>query len=93
MGNKTTILFSINIFFISNIALIISVYMSKKVKIICDDASGQWTIKRLIPSMGLPHWELPADTITALDEFWALSAQAATLSDDVAQEGTRRQSA
>jgi pimeloyl-ACP methyl ester carboxylesterase len=57
------------------------------------DASGQWTIKRLIPSMGLPHWELPADTITALDEFWALSAQAATLSDDVAQEGTRRQSA
>jgi pimeloyl-ACP methyl ester carboxylesterase len=57
------------------------------------DASGQWTIKRLIPSMGLPHWELPADTITALDEFWALSAQAATLSDDVAQEGARRQSA
>jgi pimeloyl-ACP methyl ester carboxylesterase len=57
------------------------------------DASGQWTIKRLIPSMGLPHWELPADTITALDEFWALPAQAATLSDDVAQEGTRRQSA
>ena len=37
MGNKTTILFSINIFFISNIALIISMCMSKKVKIICDD--------------------------------------------------------
>ena len=57
------------------------------------DESGQWTIKRLVPSKGLPHWELPVDTITALDEFWALSAQAATLSDDVAQEGTRRQSA
>ena len=37
MGNKTTILFSINTFFISNIALIISIYMSKKIKIICDE--------------------------------------------------------
>ena len=37
MGNKTTILFSINTFFISNIALIITIHMSKKIKIICDD--------------------------------------------------------
>ena len=57
------------------------------------DASGQWSIKRLVPSMGLPHWELPADTITALDEFWALSASAATPLDYVAEQGTRRQSA
>jgi pimeloyl-ACP methyl ester carboxylesterase len=57
------------------------------------DASGQWTIKRLVPSKGLPHWELPADTITALDEFWALPAQAATPLDDVVEQGTRRQSA
>ena len=57
------------------------------------DASGQWTIKRLVPSKGLPHWELPADTITALEEFWALPAQAATSSDDVAEQGARRQSA
>ena len=57
------------------------------------DASGQWTIKRLVPSMGLPHWELPADTITALDEFWALSAQATTASNDVAEQSARRQSA
>ena len=34
------------------------------------DANDQWTIKRLVPSMGLPHWELPADTIKALDDFW-----------------------
>jgi hypothetical protein len=57
------------------------------------DASGQWTINRLVPSKGLPHWELPADTITALDEFWALPAQAATPLDDVVEQGTRRQSA
>jgi len=36
---------------------------------------------------------LPVDTITALDEFWALSAQTAMTSDDVAEQGTRRQSA
>jgi pimeloyl-ACP methyl ester carboxylesterase len=57
------------------------------------DESGQWTIKRLVPSKGLPHWELPVDTITALDEFWALSAQTAMTSDDVTEQGTRRQSA
>ena len=57
------------------------------------DENGQWTIKRLVPSKGLPHWELPVDTITALDEFWALSAQTAMTSDDVAEQGTRRQSA
>lgn len=57
------------------------------------DANGQWTIKRLVPSMGLPHWELPLDTISALDDFWALSVQAATPSDDVAEQGARRQSA
>ena len=37
MGNKSTILFLIITFFISNIAHIINTYMSKKVKIICDD--------------------------------------------------------
>ena len=58
-----------------------------------NDANGQWTIKRLVPSMGLPHWELPLDTISALDDFWALSVQAATPSDDVAEQGARRQSA
>ena len=57
------------------------------------DANDQWTIKRLVPSMGLPHWELPADTIKALDDFWRLSAQDAALSDDVAEQSARRQSA
>ena len=57
------------------------------------DANDQWTIKRLVPSMGLPHWELPADTIEALDDFWGLSAQDAALSDDVAEQSARRQSA
>ena len=57
------------------------------------DENGQWTIKRLVPSKGLPHWELPVDTITALDEFWALSAQTAMTLDDVTEQGTRRQSA
>ena len=40
-----------------------------------DRCNGQWTIQRLVPSMGLPHWELPSDTIKALDEFWALSVR------------------
>jgi pimeloyl-ACP methyl ester carboxylesterase len=57
------------------------------------DANDQWTIKRLVPSMGLPHWELPADTIKALDDFWGLSAQDAALSDDVAEQSARRESA
>ena len=57
------------------------------------DSNDQWTIKRLVPSMGLPHWELPADTIKALDDFWRLSAQDAALSDDVAEQSARRQSA
>ncbi|MBT5489381.1 MAG: alpha/beta hydrolase [Halieaceae bacterium] len=57
------------------------------------DANDQWTIKRLVPSMGLPHWELPADTIKALDDFWGLSAEDAALSDDVAEQSARRQSA
>ena len=57
------------------------------------DTNDQWTIKRLVPSMGLPHWELPADTIKALDDFWRLSGQDAALSDDVAEQSARRQSA
>ena len=57
------------------------------------DANDQWTIKRLVPSMGLPHWELPADTIKALDDFWGLSAEDAALSDDVAEQSARRESA
>jgi pimeloyl-ACP methyl ester carboxylesterase len=57
------------------------------------DSNDQWTIKRLVPSMGLPHWELPADTIKALDDFWGLSAEDAALSDDVAEQSARRQSA
>ena len=36
MGDKSTILFLINSEFISNIALIINMSMSKKIKIICD---------------------------------------------------------
>jgi pimeloyl-ACP methyl ester carboxylesterase len=57
------------------------------------DSNDQWTIKRLVPSMGLPHWELPADTIKALDDFWGLSAEDAALADDVAEQSARRQSA
>ena len=57
------------------------------------DSNDQWTIKRLVPSMGLPHWELPADTIKALDDFWGLSAKDAALSDDVAEQSARRESA
>ena len=57
------------------------------------NAKGQWTIKRLVPSMGLPHWELPTDTISALDDFWALPVQAATPSGDITEQGARRQSA
>ena len=35
------------------------------------DVHSNWVAKQLVPSLGLPHWELPAETIEALEDFWA----------------------
>lgn len=31
---------------------------------------ANWTTARISPTMGLPHWERPQETIAALDAFW-----------------------
>ena len=33
-------------------------------------ANEYWKPTRVAPSLGLPHWELPAETIAALNRFW-----------------------
>lgn len=34
-------------------------------------ANKKWQAKRVGPSLGLPHWEQPAETTAVLDAFWA----------------------
>ncbi|MFY9974485.1 MAG: alpha/beta fold hydrolase [Chromatiaceae bacterium] len=30
-----------------------------------------WRVERIAPTLGLPHWEKPAETTAAMDRFWA----------------------
>jgi pimeloyl-ACP methyl ester carboxylesterase len=30
-----------------------------------------WQVERIAPTLGLPHWEKPAETTAAMDSFWA----------------------
>jgi pimeloyl-ACP methyl ester carboxylesterase len=32
---------------------------------------SHWRVERIAPTLGLPHWEKPAETIAALDRFWS----------------------
>jgi len=52
-----------------------------------------WAAKQLSPSLGLPHWELPAETIEALEDFWKPPGQCAMRSGGVADHGACRESA
>jgi pimeloyl-ACP methyl ester carboxylesterase len=52
-----------------------------------------WAAKQLSPSLGLPHWELPAETIEALEDFWQPPGQGAMRSGGVADHGACRESA
>ena len=54
---------------------------------------GHWAAKQLAPSLGLPHWELTAETIEALEDFWSPPDQGALRSGDIPDHGARRQSA
>lgn len=31
----------------------------------------QWRVERIAPTLGLPHWERPAETTAAMDRFWS----------------------
>ncbi len=53
----------------------------------------QWAAKQLSPSLGLPHWELTAETIEALEDFWEPPSQVAMRSGDIANHGACRESA
>ena len=57
------------------------------------DVHSQWAAKQLSPSLGLPHWELTAETIEALEDFWKPPGQGARRSGDVVDHGARRESA
>ena len=57
------------------------------------EVHSHWAAKQLSPSLGLPHWELPAETIEALEDFWKPPGQGAMRSGDVADHGARRESA
>ena len=57
------------------------------------DVHSNWVAKQLVPSLGLPHWELPAETIEALEDFWAPPERGALGSGDIAEYGARRESA
>lgn len=35
------------------------------------DARPNWHLRRIEPTLGLPHWERTADTVAALDAFWS----------------------
>ena len=57
------------------------------------DVHSQWAAKQLSPSLGLPHWELTAETIEALEDFWKPPGQGAKRSGDIVDHGARRESA
>ena len=54
---------------------------------------SHWAAKQLSPSLGLPHWELTAETIEALEDFWKPPEQSAMRSGDIPDHGGRRESA
>ena len=54
---------------------------------------SNWAAKQLSPSLGLPHWELTRETISALEDFWVPPGRGATASTEIAEDGARRQSA
>jgi hypothetical protein len=37
-------------------------------------ASPYWTARRIAPSRVVPHWENTADTVAAIERFWAATA-------------------
>jgi len=57
------------------------------------EVHSHWAAKQLSPSLGLPHWELPAETIEALEDFWKPPGQCAMRSGGVADHGACRESA
>ena len=57
------------------------------------EVHSHWAAKQLSPSLGLPHWELPAETIEALEDFWKPPGQGAMRSGGVADHGACRESA
>ena len=57
------------------------------------EVHSHWAAKQLSPSLGLPHWELPAETIEALEDFWQPPGQCAMRSGGVADHGACRESA
>jgi len=57
------------------------------------EVHSHWAAKQLSPSLGLPHWELPAETIEALEDFWQPPGQGAMRSGGVADHGACRESA
>jgi pimeloyl-ACP methyl ester carboxylesterase len=32
---------------------------------------GNWQVERIAPTLGIPHWEKPAETLAAMDRFWS----------------------
>jgi len=57
------------------------------------EVHSHWAAKQLSPSLGLPHWELPAETIEALEDFWKPPGQCGLRSGGVADHGACRESA
>jgi pimeloyl-ACP methyl ester carboxylesterase len=57
------------------------------------EVHSYWAAKQLSPSLGLPHWELPTETIEALEDFWKPPGQGAMRSGEVADHGACRESA
>ena len=57
------------------------------------EVHSHWAAKQLSPSLGLPHWELTAETIEALEDFWKPPEQSAMRSGDIPDHGARRESA
>jgi len=57
------------------------------------EVHSNWAAKQLSPSLGLPHWELTAETIEALEDFWKPPEQGAMCSGDIPDHGSRRESA
>ena len=57
------------------------------------EVHSHWAAKQLSPSLGLPHWELTAETIEALEDFWKPPEQGAMRSGDIPDHGARRESA
>ncbi len=42
-------------------------------------ANDNWRATRIQPSRGLPHWEKPAETCAALEDFWACTVAAGAM--------------